>query len=148
MENLSPSHLQNLRKSFEKIPSGDDINIEDDDLDQLRALTNSSPQSADLVIQLVKLLNKYYVKEIALISNGDFHNTEASLHVVAYWNGPGQKFDSQPKLKRSVALVNKMSGFLKDELNLQESWWLEKNKGTVYQENSGDRVFDPPPPAD
>ncbi|KAJ0593436.1 putative phospholipase A(1) [Helianthus annuus] len=55
------------------------------------------------------------------------------LHVVAGWNGEDGEFEL--KVPRSLALVNKSSGFLKDEYLIPESWWIEKNKGMVMDEN-------------
>nr|GME13369.1 phospholipase A1-IIdelta-like [Ipomoea batatas] len=63
------------------------------------------------------------------------------LHVVAGWNGEDGEFEM--KVKRSLALVNKSSGFLKDECLVPESWWVEKNKGMVVDDN-GDWVLASP----
>jgi hypothetical protein len=71
----------------------------------------------------------------------DWHNLQAMLHVVAGWNG--KKGDFEVKVKRSLALVNKSSEFLKDEFLIPGSWWVEKNKGLVRDEN-GDWVLAPP----
>nr|GMC73304.1 phospholipase A1-IIdelta-like [Ipomoea batatas]GMD91533.1 phospholipase A1-IIdelta-like [Ipomoea batatas] len=65
----------------------------------------------------------------------------AMLHVVAGWNGEDGEFEM--KVKRSLALVNKSSGFLKDECLVPESWWVEKNKGMVVDDN-GDWVLASP----
>lgn len=71
----------------------------------------------------------------------DWHNLQAMLHVVAGWNGEDGEFEM--KVKRSLALVNKSSGFLKDECLVPESWWVEKNKGMVVDDN-GDWVLASP----
>ncbi|KAB9098829.1 hypothetical protein FH972_026967 [Carpinus fangiana] len=71
----------------------------------------------------------------------DWHNLQAMLHVVAGWNG--QKGDFELKVKRSLALVNKSCEFLKDECLIPGSWWVEKNKGLVRDEN-GEWVMAPP----
>ncbi|CAI9113777.1 OLC1v1014448C1 [Oldenlandia corymbosa var. corymbosa] len=67
----------------------------------------------------------------------DWHNLQAMLHIVACWNGPHGEFEL--KVKRSLALVNKSCGFLKDECLVPVCWWVEKNKGLVRDEN-GDWV--------
>ena len=80
---------------------------------------------------------------------GDWHNLEANLHVVAGWNGPDKAFEFQ--VKRSLALVNKSSRFLQlpaGNLNpVPDTWWIEKNKGMVYEEDKDDWILDPVPPA-
>ncbi|CAI9780688.1 unnamed protein product [Fraxinus pennsylvanica] len=68
----------------------------------------------------------------------DWHNLEANLHVVAGWNGAEGEFEL--KVKRSLALVNKSSGALKDEYFIPESWWVEKNKGMVLN-GDGDWIL-------
>lgn len=72
---------------------------------------------------------------------GDWHNLQGMLHVVAGWNGEDGNFEL--KVKRSVALVNKSSSFLKDEFLIPGSWWVEKNKGMVLDEN-GEWILAPP----
>ncbi|KAJ8561093.1 hypothetical protein K7X08_027283 [Anisodus acutangulus] len=64
---------------------------------------------------------------------GDWHNLQGMLHAVAGWNGEDEEFEL--RVKRSVALVNKSSSFLKDEYLIPGSWWVEKNKGIVLDEN-------------
>uniref|UniRef100_A0A0E0FS04 Phospholipase A1 n=1 Tax=Oryza nivara TaxID=4536 RepID=A0A0E0FS04_ORYNI len=66
-------------------------------------------------------------------SPGDYHNLQGILHTVAGWNGKDGEFKLQ--VKRSVALVNKSSGFLKDSNLVPESWWVERNKGMVLGQN-------------
>ncbi|GAV61035.1 Lipase_3 domain-containing protein [Cephalotus follicularis] len=73
----------------------------------------------------------------------DWHNLQAMLHIVAGWNG--EKAEFEVKVKRSLALVNKSCDFLKDELLVPASWWVEKNKGLVRDE---DGEWVPAPPAD
>ncbi|KAM6548774.1 hypothetical protein CsatB_020450 [Cannabis sativa] len=70
----------------------------------------------------------------------DWHNLQASLHVVAGWNGEEDGFEL--KVKRSLALVNKSSACLKEECLVPESWWVEKNKGMVI--DSGVWILAPP----
>lgn len=72
----------------------------------------------------------------------DWHNLQAMLHVVAGWNG--EKGEFELKVKRSLALVNKSCDFLKDEYLVPGSWWVEKNKGMVLDEEIGDWVLAPP----
>ncbi|MCD9643807.1 hypothetical protein HAX54_031653 [Datura stramonium] len=72
---------------------------------------------------------------------GDWHNLQGMLHVVAGWNGENKEFEL--KVKRSVALVNKSSSLLKDEFLIPGSWWIEKNKGMVFDEN-GEWILAPP----
>ncbi|CDY47985.1 BnaA04g24630D [Brassica napus] len=71
---------------------------------------------------------------------GDWHNLQAMLHVVAGWNG--KKGDFKLMVKRSIALVNKSCEFLKDECLVPGSWWVEKNKGMIKDEN-GEWVIAP-----
>ncbi|CAI9089196.1 OLC1v1023717C1 [Oldenlandia corymbosa var. corymbosa] len=71
----------------------------------------------------------------------DWHNLQSMLHVVDGWNGEDGKFELT--VKRSLALVNKSCGFLKEEYLVPESWWVEKNKGMVIDEN-GDWILAPP----
>ncbi|KAI3918833.1 hypothetical protein MKX01_042153 [Papaver californicum] len=61
----------------------------------------------------------------------DWHNLQAILHIVAGWNGKDGEFD----LKRSVALVNKSCDYLKDETLVPGSWWVERNKRMVLNED-------------
>lgn len=72
---------------------------------------------------------------------GDWHNLQGMLHVVAGWNGEDKKFEL--KVKRSVALVNKSSSFLKDDYLIPGSWWIEKNRGMVFDKN-GEWILAPP----
>ncbi|KAK3007988.1 hypothetical protein RJ639_013764 [Escallonia herrerae] len=73
----------------------------------------------------------------------DWHNLQGILHTVAGWNGEDGKFEL--KVKRSLALVNKSSDFLKEECLIPGSWWVEKNKGMVIDE---DGEWASAPPAD
>ncbi|KAJ8527801.1 hypothetical protein K7X08_015252 [Anisodus acutangulus] len=59
----------------------------------------------------------------------------------AGWNGEDEEFELRGK--RSVALVNKSSSFLKDEYLIPGSWWVERNKGMVLDEN-GEWILAPP----
>ncbi|CAE6045652.1 unnamed protein product [Arabidopsis arenosa] len=71
---------------------------------------------------------------------GDWHNLQAMLHIVAGWNG--KKGEFKLMVKRSIALVNKSCEFLKDECLVPGSWWVEKNKGLIKNED-GEWVLAP-----
>lgn len=75
----------------------------------------------------------------------DWHNLQGILQAVAGWNGEDGKFEL--KVKRSIALVNKSSEYLKDECLIPGSWWVEKNKGMVLGED-GEWYLAPPPAED
>ncbi|CAN1125257.1 Phospholipase A1-IIdelta [Linum perenne] len=74
-------------------------------------------------------------------NTGDWHNLQGMLHVVAGWNGEDGEFEM--KVNRSLALVNKSSEFLKEEYLVPGSWWVEKNKGMIRDED-GEWVLAPP----
>ncbi|CAD5165463.1 unnamed protein product [Musa acuminata subsp. malaccensis] len=57
------------------------------------------------------------------------HDLQVVLHTVAGWTWKDVEFHL--KVERSLALVNKQGGYLKDELQIPEAWWVEKNKGMV-----------------
>ncbi|KAF3328347.1 Phospholipase A1-II 5 [Carex littledalei] len=82
-----------------------------------------------------------YLKE-STTNVGDYHNLQAILHTVAGWNGEKEEFKLQ--VKRSIALVNKSSEFLKDELLVPGSWWVEKNKGMILGDDGEWRMQVPP----
>lgn len=71
----------------------------------------------------------------------DWHNLQTMLHIVDGWNGDKGEFEL--KVNRSLALVNKSSEILKEEYLIPGSWWVEKNKGMVIDEN-GEWGFAPP----
>lgn len=79
----------------------------------------------------VDLRKSPYVKDSK--NPSDWHNLQGILHGVAGWNGEDAEFEM--KVKRSVALVNKSSEYLKDECLIPGSWWVEKNKGMVLGED-------------
>lgn len=71
----------------------------------------------------------------------DWHNLQAVLHVLNGWHGHSGTFE--PRIKRSLALVNKSSGLLKEEYGVPASWWVVRNKGMLLNED-GDWVLCPP----
>lgn len=71
----------------------------------------------------------------------DWHNLQGMLHTVAGWNGAEGEFEL--KVKRSLALVNKSSEYLRDEYLIPGSWWVEKNRGVVRDDN-GEWILSPP----
>jgi Lipase (class 3) len=73
-----------------------------------------------------------YLKE-STTNIGDYHNLQGILHTVAGWTGEKGEFKLQ--VRRSIALVNKSSEFLKDELLVPGSWWVERNKGMILGED-------------
>lgn len=77
-----------------------------------------------------------YLKDTCL-DLGDFQNLQGLLHTVAGWNGDAQG-GFKLVLNRSVALVNKSSGYLNAEHGIPTNWWAEKNKGMVYNESTGE----------
>ncbi|KAL4388541.1 hypothetical protein GQ457_09G012350 [Hibiscus cannabinus] len=73
----------------------------------------------------------------------DWHNLQGMLHIVAGWNG--EKGEFKLRVKRSLALVNKSSAFLKDEYLVPGSWWVVQNKGLVRND---DGEWEMAPPTD
>ncbi|CAD5165471.1 phospholipase A1-II 5-like [Musa acuminata AAA Group] len=61
------------------------------------------------------------------------HDLQVVLHTLAGWTSKGGEFHLE--VKRSLALVNKGGGYLKDESQIPEAWWVEKNKGMVLSED-------------
>ncbi|KAJ6695745.1 PHOSPHOLIPASE A1-IIGAMMA [Salix koriyanagi] len=105
---------------------------------------------AQLLVHIKALRERYKDDDLSIIFTG--HSLGASLsilsafdlamlHIVAGWNGEDQEFEL--KVKRSLALVNKSSEFLKDECLVPGIWWVEKNKGMVRNED-GEWVLAPP----
>ncbi|GMH11103.1 hypothetical protein Nepgr_012944 [Nepenthes gracilis] len=84
-----------------------------------------------------------YLKDSKTV--GDWHNLQAMLHIVNGWNG--KKGEFKLEIKRSLALVNKSCDFLKEECLVPGSWWVEKNKGMVLNDD-GEWVMGDPEEAD
>uniref|UniRef100_A0A7C9CY66 Phospholipase A1 n=2 Tax=Opuntia streptacantha TaxID=393608 RepID=A0A7C9CY66_OPUST len=73
-------------------------------------------------------------------NRGDYHNLQAVLHAVNGWHGEKGVFE--PRIQRSLALVNKSSGLLKEEYEVPASWWVVQNKGMQFKD--GDWFLSPP----
>ncbi|KAL4559621.1 hypothetical protein LXL04_031764 [Taraxacum kok-saghyz] len=75
-----------------------------------------------------------------------FHNLEAVLHTLGGWNGENGGFDWSLE-KRDLGLVNMRGDILKEEMKIPGSWWGEKNKGMVVNDD-GHWVLSPIDPDD
>ncbi|WMV15911.1 hypothetical protein MTR67_009296 [Solanum verrucosum] len=79
----------------------------------------------ELVIDTTK--SEYLKKDIFS------HTLEVYLHGIAGTHGLEGEFKLE--INRDIALVNKKGDYLKDEYGIPTSWWIEKNKGMVQQED-------------
>ncbi|XP_042457513.1 phospholipase A1-II 5-like [Zingiber officinale] len=64
-----------------------------------------------------------------------WHSLQVILHTVIGWS---TEFDNDSELvKARLPLVNRSAGHLKAEQRVLEGWWVEKNKGMVYDKEKG-----------
>ncbi|KAL7616384.1 phospholipase A1-IIdelta [Lactuca sativa] len=75
-----------------------------------------------------------------------FHNLEGVLHTLSGWTGMNGEFDWSLE-KRDLGLVNMSTDYLKEELKIPGTWWGEKNKGMVLNDD-GHWVLSPIDPND
>ena len=68
-----------------------------------------------------------------LKTNDSAHNLEVYLHGVAGTHGENGEFNLE--VDREIALVNKRSAALKDELLVLDNWWITKNKSMVQNDD-------------
>jgi hypothetical protein len=71
----------------------------------------------------------YSTGSIHMLDFSGFHSLETYLHLVDGFTGSGSEFRSNAK--RDLALVNKSSGLLREDLSVPVCWY--KNKGIVNE---------------
>ncbi|XP_042516600.1 phospholipase A1-Igamma2, chloroplastic-like [Macadamia integrifolia] len=119
----------NVNDDVPKVPG---MILNENDPTFLQKLTDKLPWSYSHVGVELALNNKHspYLKE----TNDplDFHNLEAYLHLLDGYQGKDKKFKLSDD--RDIALVNKSSDFLNNELVVPPSWWQAAYKGMVKKD--------------
>lgn len=76
------------------------------------------------------------------------HELEVYLHGVAGTQGSEKEFEFA--IDRDISLVNKTTDGLKDEFQVPDHWWIEKNKSMIQEDDGSwkldDYAPDPPSP--
>lgn len=108
-------------------------------LNQLHALTRGLKwlyRHVGTELKLDMSLSPYLKREFDLLG---FHNLEVYLHLTDGFHDTQSKF--RWNARRDVALANKFSDMLIEELRIPENWFQVPNKGLVF--NRHDRWVKP-----